>query len=264
VSDAVRLSVENGVARLILAEPETRNAFTEAVATDLAAHLATLEERTEVRCLVVEGEGTAFSAGGDVAHMRDRLESDTPVDETVRALARRTRDTIARLHALPVPTVAAVDGPAVGAGANLALACDLQLASDRASIGFVFRQVGLTVDMGTSYLLPRVVGSNVAKELVYTGEVVEAERAAELGLFNHVYPADEFEAALAETVDRIASGPTVALGHAKRLLEAGLGKSFAAAQRDEATTQGIVYGTEDHAEGVTAFLEDRSPAFEGR
>ena len=264
MSDAVRLSVEDGVARLVLAEPETRNAFTDAVAADLAAHLATLEERTDVRCLVVEGEGPAFSAGGDVEHMRDRLESDTPVDETVRALARRTRDTIARLHALPVPTVAAVDGPAVGAGANLALACDLQVASDRASIGFVFRQVGLTVDMGTSYLLPRVVGINVAKELVYTGEVVEAERAAALGLFNHVYPADEFESALAETVDRIAAGPTVALGHAKRLLEEGLGKSFAAAQRDEATAQGIVYGTDDHAEGVTAFLEDRPPAFEGQ
>ncbi|MEF8838331.1 MAG: enoyl-CoA hydratase-related protein [Haloarculaceae archaeon] len=264
MSDSVELSVEDGVARLVIAESESRNALTRSVVADLTAHLEDLETRSGVRCLVVEGEGPAFSAGGDVEHMRDRLEGDTPTDESVKALARRTRDTIARLHAFPVPTVAAVDGPAVGAGANLALACDLQLASERASIGFVFRQVGLSVDMGASYLLPRVVGTNVAKELVYTGEVVGAERADRLGLFNHVFPESTYEEEVAATVDHIASGPTVALRHAKRLLEEGPKKSFASAQRDEATAQGVVYGTEDHEEGVEAFFADRRPEFEGR
>jgi len=196
--------------------------------------------------------------------MRERLDSDEPVDEAVQGLARRTRDTIARILALPWPTVAKIDGPAVGAGANLALACDVLLASESASIGFVFRQVGLTVDMGTSYLLPRVVGVNVAKELVYTGDVLDAERAADLGLFNHVFADDAFEEEVAATVDRVASGPTVALRHAKRLVQDGLEKSFDRAQRDEVTAQGIVFGTDDHEEGVTAFLEDRRPEFEGR
>ncbi len=264
MSDSVHLDVADGIATLTLDEPDSRNAFTRSVADDLADRLDDLEDRSGVRCVVVEGNGPAFSAGGDIKHMQERLESDEPVDEAVQALARRTRDTIARILALPWPVVAKIDGPAVGAGANLALACDVLLASEDASIGFVFRGVGLTVDMGTSYLLPRVVGVNVAKELVFTGEVLDADRAADLGLFNHVYAADEFEESVAGTVDRIASGPTVALRHAKRLVQDGLEKDFDRAQRDEVTAQGIVFETHDHREGVTAFLEDRRPEFEGR
>jgi 2-(1,2-epoxy-1,2-dihydrophenyl)acetyl-CoA isomerase len=264
MSDSVHLDVEDGIATLTLDEPDSRNAFTRPVADDLSARLDDLEERSDVRCVVVEGSGPAFSAGGDIKRMRERLDSDEPTDEAVHALARRTRDTIARLLTLPVPTVAKIDGPAVGAGANLALACDVLLASESASMGFVFRQVGLTVDMGTSYLLPRVVGINVAKELVFTGEVLDAERSADLGLFNHVYADDEFDQEVRALVERIASGPTVALGHAKRLLQDGLEKDFDRAQRDEVTAQGIVFETRDHEEGVTAFLEDRRPEFEGR
>ena len=264
MSDSVHLAVTNGIATLTLDEPDSRNAFTRSVAGDLSTRLDELEDRTDVRCVVVAGNGPAFSAGGDIRHMRERLDSDEPTDEAVQLLARRTRDTIARILTLPWPTVAQIDGPAVGAGANLALACDVLLASESASIGFVFRQVGLTVDMGTSYLLPRVVGVNVAKELVYTGEVIDAERAADLGLFNHVYPDGDFEAEVDAMVDRIASGPTVALRHAKRLVQDGLEKDFDRAQRDEVTAQGIVFETRDHEEGVAAFLEDRPPEFEGR
>lgn len=117
---------------------------------------------------------------------------------------------MAQLVTYPLPTVAKIDGPAVGAGANLALACDLQLASDRANIGFVFRNVGLSVDAGTSYLLPRLVGENVAKELVFTGEMLDAERAESLGLFNHVYAVEEFDEHADALIERITEGPTVA------------------------------------------------------
>ncbi|WP_435180080.1 enoyl-CoA hydratase-related protein [Halorussus sp. AFM4] len=261
--DSVVLEIDDGVATVTLNEPDRRNALSTEISAGIRDALAEIDG-SDARSVVVEGAGGAFSAGGDIAAMRERLDSDVPVDERVRELERTTSETLARLTTFPLPTVAKVDGPAFGAGANLAIACDVQLASDEASIGFGFRQVGLCVDAGTSYLLPRVVGENVAKELVLTGELVDAERALDLGLFNHVYPADEFDDRVDEFVERVATGPTVALRHAKRLLGEGLDKSVQRAMSDEATAQGVVFETEDHAEGVAAFLADREPEFEGR
>ncbi|MFC4551195.1 MULTISPECIES: enoyl-CoA hydratase/isomerase family protein [Halorussus] len=258
------LEIDDGVATITLNRPGRRNALSEEVSAGVRDALDEIAETDDARCVVVEGAGEAFSAGGDVDAMRERFESDEPLDEQVLRLERTTSETIARLATFPLPTVAKVDGVAFGAGANLAIACDLQLASDDAAVGFGFRQVGLSVDAGTSYLLPRIVGENVAKELVFTGELVEADRALDLGLVNHVYPADEFDDRADELITRIASGPTVALRHAKRLLGEGFDKSVERAMSDEATAQGIVFETDDHAEGVRAFLEDRRPEFEGR
>lgn len=263
MSEAVRLDTTDGVATITLDQPDRRNALSRKIGDGIRDALVEIDERG-ARCVVVEGEGDAFSAGGDIAAMREGIEGDVPIDERVRELERSTSETLARLIAFPLPTVAKIDGPAVGAGANLALACDLQLASERASIGFVFRNVGLSVDAGTSYLLPRVVGENVAKELVFTGEILGAQRADELGLFNHVFPESEFDERTGEMIERIAAGPTVALRHAKRLIGEGLEKPAERAMIDEATAQGIVFGTADHAEGVEAFLEGREPEFEGR
>lgn len=262
-NDAVRLGIAEGVATITLAQPDRRNALSGAISDGIRNALAEIKG-SDARCVVVEGEGDAFSAGGDIESMREGIEEEIPADERVRELERTTSETLARLITFPLPTVAKVDGPAVGAGANLAIACDLQLASERASMGFVFRNVGLSVDAGTSYLLPRIVGENVAKELVFTGEIVDAERALDLGLFNHVYSADEFDRRADAVIDRIASGPTVALRHAKRLLGEGLDNSVGEAMTAEATAQGIVFGTHDHEEGVNAFLEGRDPEFEGR
>ena len=131
-------------------------------------------------------------------------------------------------------------------------------------MSFGFRQVGLAVDSGTSYLLPRIVGENVAKELVFTGERISAAKAEAIGLVNHVYPDDEFEAETAELVEEIASGPTVALRTSKRQLNRGLGRSLREAMEAEADAQGAVFETHDHREGAEAFMEGRSPEFEGR
>lgn len=264
-SDSVLIDREEDVVTLTLNEPERLNALSESIQQSLLEALQEVREPEEpLRCLVIQGAGDAFSAGGDIEAMKERFETEMSPDVPVRYLEERTNRLMAELVRFPAPTVAKVNGPAVGAGANVAIACDLQLASEDASIGFVFRQVGLAVDAGTSYLLPRLVGLNVAKELVYTGEIVNAERALELGLFNHVYPADEFEEKADAMIDRIASGPTVALRHCKRLLEEGLQKSLEEALQDESANQGIVFETDDHREGVEAFLEDRSPDFTGR
>lgn len=259
---AVVLERDSGVATIRLNRPEKRNALSEAVSGGIVDALREIE-RSDTRCVVVEGEGPAFCAGGDIDAMVDRHERDAPPDEVVRRVIQKTGRCVQLLAECEFPTVAKVDGPAFGAGANVAIACDVQLLSERAKLGFGFRQVGLAVDSGTSYLLPRLVGDNVARELIFTGELLDADRAADLGLANHVYPTAEFDERAAEFVERIAKGPTVALRTSKRLLRHGRESSLAAAIEHEAAAQATVFETADHAEGVEAFRERREPEFQG-
>ncbi|UIO99176.1 enoyl-CoA hydratase-related protein [Halobaculum sp. CBA1158] len=258
----VRLERDDGIARIVLADPDRRNALSTAMTDGIGAALDHLEGG-DARCVVVAGEGPAFCAGGDVDSMLERQESDAPTDDAVRHIVQEIGRCVKRVYECEFPTVARIEGPAFGAGANLAVACDVTAMHEDARIGFGFREVGLAVDSGTSYLLPRLVGENVAKELVYTGELLTAERAEELGVVNHAVADDEFEGRFSMLVDRIASGPTVALRTSKRLLRsefATLGEAI----EHEAGAQAAVLESDDHAEGVAAFTEDRSPAFEGR
>jgi enoyl-CoA hydratase/carnithine racemase len=168
-----------------------------------------------------------------------------------------------RISEFHLPTIAKVDGVAFGAGANLAIAADITLASSDAKICFGFRQVGLAIDTGTSYFLPRQVGLSKAKELVLTGELLDAEEAEDLGLFNHVFEED-FETQVAEFIEPIATGPTVALRTSKQLIEQGFETSLGDALTNEAASQAAVFDSHDHEEGATAFMEGREPEFEGR
>jgi enoyl-CoA hydratase/carnithine racemase len=261
--DPTRLEIKDSVASVTLNRPSHRNVLSDDASVALQAALETVAD-SEARCLVLQGAGDAFCAGGDIDRMRRRVETDEPIDAAVRNVERRTAGVVGAVYRMPIPTVAKIDGPAVGAGAGLALACDLQLASPSGAMGFGFRQVGLSCDAGTSYLLPRIVGPNKAKELVLIGEILDAEAAHELGLFNHVYPAGAFDDRVAELVDTIASGPTVALRHAMRLIDTAAGKGFEDALRDESAAQGLALGTADHEEGVAAFKDGREPVFEGR
>lgn len=262
-SDAVRLAVDDGVATVTLNQPDQRNAFTPALKRAFPAVLDDIEARDDVRCVVFEGAGEAFSAGGDIDQMRESIEADTPPAD--RALEiERGMALIGRIARFPTYTIAKIQGPAVGAGGALAIASDLQVMSAESVIGFVFRQVGLAVDNGVSYLLPRIVGTNVAKELLGTGRLVRAEEAAELGLVNHVYPEAEFDARAEEFVRDIADGPSVALQHSKQLVDNAFEVSLDRALKDEAIAQSVVMQTDDHVEGVEAFLEKRDPDFGGQ
>ncbi|WP_254523184.1 enoyl-CoA hydratase/isomerase family protein [Natrinema caseinilyticum] len=264
LGDAVLLEIEDdGLATITLNRPDRRNPLSEEISTGLSEALDEIEG-SDARCVLLEGSGGSFSAGGDIERMIEGIENDVPADDRVRRLQRSTNELFGRLIEFPIPTIALVDGPAVGAGANLALACDMQLATEDAVFGFVFRQVGLSVDAGTSYLLPRVVGENVAKELVLTGDIVGADRAKEIGLVNHVYDSDEVDEQVEAFVEKIVSGPPIALRHANRLVGEGLEKSLDQALTDEAIAQGIVFDTADHEEGVSAFFDDRDPEYEGR
>lgn len=259
---AVELDVEDGVATVTLNRPDVRNALTDEVSAGILDALDEIED-SDARAVVLTGTEGSFSAGGDIDAMTERLSGDAPLAESVRRIHQDTSRAIERLAKFHLPTVAKIDGAAFGAGANLALACDVQLASADARIGFGFRQVGLAVDTGTSYFLPRIVGINKAKELVFTGELLDAEEARDLGLFNHVFEED-FEAEVAGFVERIAQGPTVALETSKRALNQGLEQSLDQAMTREAAHQAAVFDSRDHEEGAAAFLEGREPDFEGR
>lgn len=258
----VLLDVSDGVARVTLNRPDARNALSAAVADELVAAFDTVANG-DARCVVLEGAGPAFCAGGDVQAMLDGIDGDAPPARRVDTVVRSVNRAVRRVYECQLPTVAKVDGPAFGAGAGLAIACDVQLASPAAKISFGFRRVGLALDSGVSYLLPRLVGLNTAKELVFTGELVDADRARELGLFTRVFEADSFDDGVANLVETIATGPTVALTASKRLLNQQP-DSFESATASEAMAQGVAFGTEDHREGATAFAEGRDPEFEGR
>ncbi|WP_324758478.1 enoyl-CoA hydratase/isomerase family protein [Haloarcula montana] len=262
-TDPVLRSIDDEVATVTLNRPDVRNALAEDTAVALADAFGEIED-SDARCVVVEGAGEAFCAGGDIEAMIEGVAGDHPVAERIELIRSAINGAIKAVHDCRLPVVAAIDGAAYGAGAGLALACDVQLASPDAKIGFGFRRVGLAIDSGVSYFLPRLVGPNKAKELVFTGELLDADTARELGIFTRLFEGDAFEEGVDNVVADIAAGPTVALTQAKRLLDRGTELSFEQALDREVTAQGIAFTTDDHEEGATAFMEQRDPEFEGR
>ena len=260
--DAVRLTVEDSVATVTLNRPDVRNALTKPMAGELVERFGTIAD-SDARCVVLTGAGSVFCAGGDIGAMVDGVTSDVPIDRRTEFVAA-INGAIATVHDCRLPVVAKIDGPVLGAGAGLALACDIQLASPEAKIGFGFRRVGMAMDSGVSYFLPRLVGPNKAKELVFTGELLDADTARELGVFTRLFEADSFEAGVENIVATIAEGPTVALQQAKKLLDRGTESTFEAALDREEAAQAIAFTTEDHEEGANAFIEQREPEFERR
>ncbi|WP_255196307.1 enoyl-CoA hydratase/isomerase family protein [Halorarius litoreus] len=262
-NDPVVLDVADGVATLTLNRPDNYNALTSEMSAAIVDTVDELEARDDVRCLVVTGSEGTFCAGGDINAMMERMSGAVDLHEVVERIQHETSRAVRRLYEFHLPTVAKIDGVAYGAGGNLAIACDVLLASDSAEISFGFRQVGLAVDTGTSYLLPRIVGENVAKELVFTGERVDADRASDLGLFNHVYDQGEFDEEADAFVDQLATGPSVALRTSKNLINQGFTSTLKQAQDNEAMGQAAVFETHDHQEGASAFMEGRAPEFDG-
>jgi 2-(1,2-epoxy-1,2-dihydrophenyl)acetyl-CoA isomerase len=247
------------IATVTLNRPQARNAIDFTMRNELVGALDELEADAGVRVVVLTGAGGHFSAGGDVKTMGKRhtaAEGRSRV-ETINRF-------ITRLFNFPKPTVAMVDGYAVGAGCNIALACDLVIASDRARFGQVFARIGLVPDGGGTWLLPRLVGLAKAKELVFSADIIEASEALRIGLVNRVVAAADLESTTRDLAGRIAGGPPEALSLAKTLLNRSESTDLAGALELEALAQGHAITSEDHAEGVKAFLEKRPPKFAGR
>jgi 2-(1,2-epoxy-1,2-dihydrophenyl)acetyl-CoA isomerase len=247
------------VATVTLNRPEARNALDLTMRQEMLSVLDEIEADPAARVVILTGAGGHFCSGGDVKTMR---KPHTAAEG--RARVELLNRMVLRLVHFPLPTIAMVDGYAVGAGSNLALCCDLIVASDRAKFGELFCKIGLVVDGGGTWLLPRVVGMARAKELALTGDVIDAAEAARLGLVNRVVPAAALATTTRALAEKIAAGPPLALRLDKQMLNRAATSDLAAALEVEAFSQGLAIASEDHREGVAAFFDKRPPTFSGR
>jgi enoyl-CoA hydratase/carnithine racemase len=255
--------VDEGVATVTFQRPEKLNALTFDVYADLRDLLAELPHREDVHVLVITGEGRGFCSGGDVHEIIGELLKMDP--RGLLEFTRMTGSVVQRMRECPLPIIASVNGVAAGAGAVIALAADLRLAARSASFAFLFTKVGLAgADMGSAYLLPRLVGLGRATELLLLGEKVGAERAAEIGLASAVVDDDTLSDRTRELARRLAEGPTFALASTKMLLSREIDMDLAGALELEAMTQALLMKTGDHAEFYRAFTEGRDPTWTGR
>ncbi|MER7946400.1 enoyl-CoA hydratase-related protein [Streptomyces sp. NPDC096079] len=255
-------TVENGVSWITLNRPEAMNAVTWDQRERIMALLAEASADPEVRCVVVTATGRGFCAGADLRGAPaagERVAGD--VARMIRAGAQRF---VSAVLDCEKPVIAAVNGTAAGIGAHLAFACDLVLAADSARFIEVFVRRGLVPDGGGAYLLPRLIGPQRAKELMFFGDAVGAAEAKEMGLVNRVVPADELAKTARDWAERLAQGPTRALVLTKQLVNASLDVDRSTAFAAEATAQEINMTTRDAQEGVASFVERREARYEGR
>ena len=243
------------MATVILANPRRKNAIDGAMWGELATAFAWVAADPEVRVLVVTGDGDDFCSGADLG--------DAPEVHWLAHL-RYVNDACLALASVPQPSIARVDGVAVGAGLNLALACDLVVASDRARFSEIFARRGLSLDFGGSWFLPRRVGLHKAKELALLAPIIDAAEADRIGLVNKVVPVADLDAAVGEWARRLAAGPPVALAQTIALLDRSSTSSLPDALAAEAAAQSVNFATADTAEAIAAFLDKREPRYTGR
>jgi 2-(1,2-epoxy-1,2-dihydrophenyl)acetyl-CoA isomerase len=269
-TDQLLCSLEDGVATITLNRPERRNALSDQLTPALRQTLLTVEADPAVRCVVITGAGRAFCAGGDVSGMGgnagggSRPPAQTSLQDAVRRLKHGQETLTLRLFDLAKPTIAALPGPAAGAGLSIALACDLRIAAVSAFLVTAFANIGLSGDYGGSWLLTQLVGVARAKELYYTSRRVAADEALTLGIVNEVVPDGELMARTRELAQTIAAGPPIALSYMKQNLNRAVSADLRTCLAEEAERMVRCTRTDDHREAVRAFLEKRRPTFKGQ
>ena len=266
-TDELLASLDDGVAVLTLNRPEARNALSDTLSPALRRTFAALASASEVRAVLLTGAGTAFCAGGDIKGMGQRRPlPDRPrtADEAITDLTVRQQSLTGALYALPQPTLAALPGPAAGAGLSIALACDLRIAAASAFVTTGFANVGLAGDYWTSFFLPRLVGAARAKELFFSAERNDAARCEALGIVNRVVPDDRLQDEARAWAAELAAGPSVAYALMKQNIDRAFREDLGTCLEHEARGTVQSAGTEDHREAVRAFIEKRRPAFRGR
>lgn len=259
---------DDGVATVTLDRPENRNAMSLNLMAEVMDALGRADRDRSVRVVIVTGAGDgAFCAGGDLRVLGDgdrAADAGPPTAYQRRAWLKHNQQMILAVRATEKPVLAAVNGVAVGGGCDLALACDLRFASDRARFGEVFSKIGLFPGTGGTYLLPRVVGVAKALELIWTGDVIDAAEAERIGLVTAVVPHEQLMSTVEAFAGRLAAGPPLALSLAKSAVYRGLDLDIAAAFDYAATAEAITLTSEDHTEGLAAFRERRTPTYRGR
>lgn len=263
-SESVVYEQSGGVVTLTLNEPDTRNAISPAVVDGIVAACARVNADMSVGCMVITGAGRSFSSGGNVKEMRERkgLFGGSGVDMR-RGYQHGIQRIPMALHAIEVPTIAAVNGHAVGAGCDMAMMCDIRFAATDAEFAESFLRVGLISGDGGAWFLPRVVGPARAAEMTFTGDFVKAGTALEWGMVSYVVPPAELLPAALAMAARIAAQPPQALRLSKKLLRESAGMSLAASLELAASMQALAQLTGDQREAVDAFVEKRRPRFTG-
>jgi enoyl-CoA hydratase/carnithine racemase len=262
----IKFSIDNGIAHLVLARDDVRNAFSDNAFTDeIVGAIDQAQLSTEARVLVLSAEGSAFSAGGNIKDMRDKKKIFAGGPAAVR---RGYIEGIQRvpkaLHALDIPSIAAVQGPAIGAGCDLALYCDLVIASTKARFGETFINVGIIPGDGGAWILPRKVGMQRAAELIFTGRIVDGVEAAEIGMALECTEPEALMPRVMELAGQIASRPPLTARMLKTLLRQTLSSGLHDFLDNCAALQAICHTTEDHMEAVSALIDKREPEFKGR
>jgi enoyl-CoA hydratase len=259
--ETLLLEVTDGVAVLTLNQPARRNPMSERMGEELAETLRGVEARDDVRVLVLAGAGESFCAGGDMAMIEANTRRDV---EARRRMMRGYYERYLSLQRLPIPTIAAIHGHAVGGGLALALVCDLRYAAEDARISVNFSRLGLHPGMGSTLTLTRAVGAARALELFYTGRVVSGREAEAIGLVNRAVPRPALMPTALETARTIAAGSPLVVRMLKRAVYQGLESALATAVEYETFCQAITFGSDDLQEGLAAARERRPPRFVGR
>ena len=256
---------EGGVSIITLNRPEVRNALSTSMVEELARALEDCGAE-DVRAVVITGSGGAFCAGADVREFVQILgRSPQELSSHLKGMADRLHhEIVLKIRQLPKPVIASVGGVAAGAGFSLALACDLRIASQEARFFLAYANIGATADGGSTYYLPRLLGSGMAMEVYLANQPISAQRALEMGLVGRVVPAEELESQTLETARRLASGPTLAYGRVKALMDRSWDSNLASQLDEEAQAISEIALTEDFQEGITAFVEKRAPRFRGK
>jgi len=258
----IQSEMRGQVCVLTLNRPDRLNALTVEVASELQEAINE-SVKNGARAIVLTGAGRAFCAGGDLREMQELASREGRVDAFFDEPLRVLNELVLLIRNTPVPIVAAVNGVASGGGCNLALACDLVVATESAKFNQAFIKIGLTPDIGGTFILPRLIGWKRAAELMFTGDMVTARSAYEMGMINHVVPDAELMAHVFGLAEKLASAPTAAVGRIKRLLESSAVNDYGSQLDVERRTQIESGKTKDFVEGVAAFLEKRPPKFTG-
>ncbi len=261
--ETVAYDLRENVAIVKMNRPEALNALSRELTADLTGAIEKAAN-DGARCIMLTGEGRAFCAGGDLREMKLMWNEEGRIEAFLEAPLEALHGLILRNRKTPVPFVAVINGVCAGAGTNVALACDIVLAAEGATLNEAFVKIGLSPDCGGSFFLPRAVGAKHAAELMMTGDSISAERAAEIGMINRVLPADELAVYAFDMAKRLAAGPTAAIGRVKEMLNESSSNNLEAQLALEHRLQIESGRAADFKEGVSAFLEKRPAEFKGK
>lgn len=260
----------DGIARITLNRPEKLNALSYPMAPEIGIAMDAVAKDDEVRVLIITGAGRGFCAGGDFKYSQVRTGAVQPEDAEIRGevakgkLIHTLSSGILTLQRMDKPTIAMVNGPAVGGGFDLALACDLRIGSPNAKFMVAYTRIGLVPSTGGVWFLPRIVGLSKALELLYTGDFIEAEEAYKIGLLNRLVPTDNLEKETMTLAHKLAANPPMALRLDKFMVYKGLETDLETALGLGVACEHMCLQSEDHLEGIRAFAEKRPPVFRGR